>query len=44
VRGHVVEALGKIGGDETLAELRKRYETESNSFVRSMFKAALEGK
>jgi len=42
VRGHAVRTLGAIGGDETIAELRRRYELETDPFVRSMYRQSLE--
>ncbi|HHS50027.1 MAG TPA: HEAT repeat domain-containing protein [candidate division Zixibacteria bacterium] len=41
VRGHAVRCLGSVGGGEMKSELRRRYEMETDSFVRSMFEAAL---
>ncbi|MBN2541937.1 HEAT repeat domain-containing protein [bacterium] len=44
VRGHAVMALGMLKGDETLSELRRKYEFEPDAFVRSMYRYVLEMK
>ncbi|RKZ30527.1 hypothetical protein DRQ36_05225 [bacterium] len=41
IRGHAVRALGTIGGEETIAEMRRRFELEPDPFVRSMYSKAL---
>ena len=37
LRGHAVRCLGSIGGEETIADMRRRYESEKDPFVRAMF-------
>jgi HEAT repeat protein len=44
IRGHTVRTLISIGGDETLADLRRRYELEPEPFVRKMYEQALKTK
>ncbi|MCK5832367.1 HEAT repeat domain-containing protein [bacterium] len=44
IRGHAVKCLGSLGGKETIAEMRRRFELETDPFVRSMFEQALKNK
>lgn len=41
VRGHAVRALGTIGGEETKSDLKRRFELETDPFVRAMFSQVL---
>jgi len=40
-RAHAVKALARIGGEETIAELRRLYELEPHPFVRAMFRKGI---
>ncbi len=44
IRAHAAKALGKLGGERTLAEMQRRRELEAHPFVRAIYDKALKGK
>ncbi len=42
IRGHAVRCLGSIGGEETIAVVKRRYESETDPFVRAMMEQVFE--